>query len=89
MSETKQADYETEMENPGTNQEIKKIKEIKLTCKTLFNKRGELSSFRCAIFSSKVTLMSWLFLFIPMMAMYALYTLIFGYLNSLLPSLPF
>lgn len=54
-SEMKTVRYE---ENPN-------LPEIKLTCKTLFNKRGELSSLRCAIFSVKIFLWYWLFMVIP------------------------
>lgn len=51
------------------NDESLKSPEIKLTCKTLFNKQGELSSFRCALFSIKVFLWYWLFLILPAIAL--------------------
>lgn len=52
------AGIETEQKVPSGNPKVK------LTYKTLLNKRGELSSFRCALFLLKIILLLSLVLFI-------------------------
>lgn len=83
MSETKPAGSEAGMENPRTN------REIKLTCRTLFNERGELSAIRCAFFSCKVALLNWFIMFLPILAMHVLFKLALRYIYSLWPALPY
>lgn len=58
MSKASVAGIETGQEVPSRNPKVK------LTYKTLLNKRGELSSFRCALFLLKILLLFSLFLYI-------------------------